>query len=510
MLQPRRRRLLVVCAFLACATTLVAEATSEYMLVPIQADLSLSTDETNRLALLPDLAGLIAVFLAGALAVRFGRRLLVMAGSISFGVGAVLAALAPNVLMLMSGRVLCGLGSVTLSVLGLSLINVTFTEPAHRARAFSALGALTPAVFIIAPTISALLSDTVGWRFVPLIWIVGAVILLVLAQVSIAPDTGPPTHQEIVTPLLAGFALTSFCLAAATVQGGGIIPVIGMALALTASAALVVVMRALRSPALDVRSLRAPGAVFAAGAVFLAFTVNISFYFGLYTQYRYDMPLAMTSMLLALPELAGIGGSVLFGALAARIGPSRAATIALATSAVLASTILAISPTSPVWVVIAVAVLVNFPVTGAIGPLTENFLNFAPDDGSDAASSIQDAVTNIGYVIGGLAVGLIVFTGFERSLTVHLVDRDVPAAQAAAISASIRSGATAEELVDGIDEPTQVLRDALLAEGQGLNRAQNEQMHAGAFLLMGADGLAAVLVALSARRRRGTTSQTIA
>ena len=114
-----QRRLLIVAAFLACAMTLVAEATSEYMLMPIQSDLSLSADETNRLALLPDLAGLIAVFLAGALAVRFGRRSLVIVGALVFGSGAVLVALAPNVLVLMSGRVLCGLGSVTLSVLGL-------------------------------------------------------------------------------------------------------------------------------------------------------------------------------------------------------------------------------------------------------------------------------------------------------------------------------------------------------------------------------------------------------
>jgi predicted MFS family arabinose efflux permease len=505
-----QRRLLIVAAFLACAMTLVAEATSEYMLMPIQSDLSLSADETNRLALLPDLAGLIAVFLAGALAVRFGRRSLVIVGALVFGSGAVLVALAPNVLVLMSGRVLCGLGSVTLSVLGLSLINVTFTEPAHRAKAFAALGALTPAIFIVAPTVSAALSDSVGWRYVPVIWIACAVALLVLAKLSIPRESAPSTRQEIITPLLAGLALTAFCAAAATFDGGGYVPVVALAISLTATVALVVFMRLVRNPALDLRSLRSPGAVLAAGAVFVAFTVNISFYFGLYTQYRYDMPLAMTSMLLALPELAGIGGSVAFGALAARIGPSRAATTALATSALLASTILAITPTSPVWLVIAVAVLVNIPITGAVGPLTENFLNFAPDDGSDAASSIQDAVTNIGYVFGGLAVGLVVFSGFERSLTAQLIDRGVAGPQAAAISASIRNGATAQELVDGANEPTQVLRDALLAEGQSLNRAQNEQMHAGAFLLMGADGLAAVLVALSARRRRGATWQTIA
>jgi DHA2 family methylenomycin A resistance protein-like MFS transporter len=501
-----RRRLLILCAFLAIATALVAEATSEYMLVPIQADLSLSTDETNRLALLPDLAGLIAVFLAGALAVRYGRRMLVTAGSICFGTGAVVVALAPNVLVLMSGRVLCGLGSVTLSVLGLSLINVSFAEPAHRARAFGALGALTPAVFIITPTISAALSDSVGWRFVPLIWIAIAAAVLALAQVSIPRESAPPTRQEFVTPLLAGLALTAFCLAAATVQEGGFIPAVAMALALTASVALVALLRQMRSPALDVRALRAPGAILAAGAVFMAFTVNISFYFGLYTQYRYDMPLAMTSLLLALPELAGIGGSILFGALAARIGPSRSATLALASSAVLAILILAITPTSPVWLVIAIAVIVNVPVTGAVGPLTENFLNFAPSDGSDAASSIQDAVTNIGYVIGGLAVGLIVFSGFERSLTSHLVDRGIPTAQAAAISASMRSGVVSEEIVALAPDRKETLREVLLAEGQSLNKAQNEQIRAGAFLLMGADGIAAALVMLSARRRTLATS----
>jgi len=279
-----------------------------------------------------------------------------------------------------------------------------------------------------------------------------------------------------------------------------------MALALTASVVLVALLRQMRRPALDVRSLRAPGAILAAGAVFMAFTVNISFYFGLYTQYRYDMPLAMTSLLLALPELAGIGGSILFGALAARIGPSRSATLALASAAVLAILILAITPTSPVWLVIAVAVIVNVPVTGAVGPLTENFLNFAPSDGSDAASSIQDAVTNIGYVIGGLAVGLMVFSGFERSLTSHLVDRGIPMAQAAAISASMRSGVVSEEIVDLAPERKETLRDVLLAEGQSLNKAQNEQMRTGAFLLMGADGIAAALVMLSARRRKWATS----
>lgn len=500
-----RRKALVLTAFLAAAITLIAEAMSEYMLVPIQEDMSLTVDEVNRLALMPETVGLIAVFLAGALALRFGRRIVISAGALSFAAGAVLVMVAPNVTVLIAGRVLCGIGSVTLAVLGLSLINITFTDPGQRARAFGVLGAITPLVFIISPTVSAWMSETIGWRYVPLVWLACAFTLLVLALGSVPAALTKPTRQELVTPLLAGLALTALCIAASTLISPGPITVIALVISFASTLALVVLLRRLKTPTLDLRSLRAPGSLLAAGAIIMALAVNISFFIGLYTEYRYEMPAAMGSMLLALPEVAGIAGSLLFGSLAARIGAARSATIAMATAGVMALAVFAITPTSPVGLVIVIAIFVNMPIAGAFGPLAENFLNFAPDDGSDAASSIHDALTNVSFVLGGILVGTIAFTGFQQSLTSQMQEAGVTAARADALASEIRNGAVVAEVVDRSYATEPGLYDLLLVEGGGLNIAQVEALRRGAVMLTGASLIGAGMLVASSRRRRAFT-----
>lgn len=496
-----RRRALAVTAFLASAITLISEATSEYMLIPIQSEMSLSTDEINRLALLPDLAGIIAVFLAGALAVRFGRRRILITSALVFATGSVVVALAPTAAVLIGGRVLCGLGSVTLTVAGLSLINVTFTEPRQRARAFGVLGAITPAVFIATPPLSAWISDALGWRFVPLIWLTSIAILLALALPSVPAMASTPKRQELLTPLLAGLALMSLCVAASTLGEPGPIAALALAVAVLSTVVLVLLLRTWEHPTLDLRILRMPGSLLAVGAILMALTVNISFFLGLYTQYRYDLPLATTAILLALPEVAGIGGSLAFGALAGRVGAGRSATIAMTAAAIASTAMLTITATSPVWWVIAIAILVNLPISGAVGPLAENFLNVAPTDGSDAASAIHDAVTNVGYVLGGLAVGMVAFASFQTTLTGQLVDTGIPAEQATTIAADIRDGVFVSEIVDRSGDIRPRLFDALMVEGNGLNIAQTQALHIAAVILTAANLAGAGMLVVSARRR---------
>ncbi|MEI6362304.1 MAG: MFS transporter [Actinomycetes bacterium] len=498
-----QRRVVIVTAFLASAISLVAEATSEYMLVPIQSEFHLSVDDTNSLALLPFTGGLLVIFAVGALAVRYGRRAVIVASAASMCLGSALVSFAPNAQFLIPGRLLCGLGGVGLTVIGLSLINVSFPEPAHRARAFGALGGLTPAVFIVAPTLSAVVCATFGWRFVPILWFTGSLAVLALALSCLPARARRPTSGELVTPLAAGVALTALCAAVTSLVNGGatVVTVIALVIAVASSVLVAVLVQRMRSPSLDLRVLRRPGAILAAGAVLMALVVNIAFYVNLFIQYEFDLPLPTTAMLLALPEIGGVAGSLALGALAARIGPGRAATIALATAAVLPITMFAISPSSPVWALIILTVLVYIPCAGTLGPLADYFLGFAPDDGSDAASSVHNAVTQVGFVLGGLAVGFFAFTGFQRTLTNELTDRGFSTERSYEIAARVRSGVVAGELVDRSrrDEPD--LNPILVQNGSALSQARVDALHSAAASLMLSSALGAGMLVLSARRR---------
>ena len=152
----------IVTAFLAMAATYVTLASFEFVLVDMQLDLVFSTDSANSLAYMPAAASLIVVFIAGSLADRWGpRRLLVVAITL-FTIGAVLVGLAPNLTWVVLGRILDGVGGVTMAIVALSVINSSVTDPGRRARVFGIYAAVTPAVFMLAPPVSALIVEAAG------------------------------------------------------------------------------------------------------------------------------------------------------------------------------------------------------------------------------------------------------------------------------------------------------------------------------------------------------------
>lgn len=496
-----RRAMLIVAAYLAIAMTFIAEGAYNAMALPIQVDFGITVESANLLRAIPETAGLAIVFVAGALSVRFGRRAMMVVASGAFAGGSALMALAPSPEVLIVARSIGGLGSVALTVVGLSLINVTFTDSGERGRAFGVVAALTPAVFLVVPTLSGLVCDTVGWRVVPALLAVVAVVLLVLARLSIPADESRPAAREMVTPALAGIVLSAFCVAVSSIVERGPLTLGAVAVVVAGTALLVGLMRRLPSPGLDLRILRAPGGLAATAAVFLVFCVTLSFYISVFLQARYAYGVTHTSLLISLCEVAGIGGALAIGRLASRVGSRRAAVLSLSMTAGLSLLFLVLPATSSVWPYIAVAVLVSIFNLGSFGPVTEHMLDLAKDDGSDAASALQEAAASLGYVVGALLIVSVAFSGFEASLSHRLQAGGVSANEAQAIASDIRSGTLTGDLVVREEAKYEALRSVMDQHPHTVERAQADGLRIVALGLSATSGAAALLLL---RRRRRT------
>jgi EmrB/QacA subfamily drug resistance transporter len=117
------------------------------------------------------------ILLAGSLSDIFGRRRVMAAGLIGFGVASILCAVAPSSLFLISSRALQGIAGALLVPSSLALIISSFSG-APQAKAIGTWTAWTGIAFIIGPLLGGFLVDTVSWRMVFAINIVPIVVCL--------------------------------------------------------------------------------------------------------------------------------------------------------------------------------------------------------------------------------------------------------------------------------------------------------------------------------------------
>ena len=497
----RRRRLIIVTAYLASAMTFIEGSSFSTMVVPIQDDFNLSVDAASVLQVFPEMAGLLVVFVAAALAVRLGQRTVLLGAGVAFTAGSLLMAVAPSMGLLSIARLMVGVGTVTMTVMGLSLINLTFEGVAARGRAFGVLAALAPVVALVMPNISAVLCETVGWRTVPLIWAALAAVLLLLT-VTVSPGRRmAPTSGEMLTPVLAGIALSSLCFAATTLTSPSVVTAFALALTTLSTVCLAVVLPRQQRPGLDLRILRTRGGVLAAITLILIWCVSLTFYIGLFIQFRYDYGVVTATLVLTLCEAAAVAGGFFFGFLASRVGPQRAGFAALVAAAALGAGFIVVSWSPSPVMVIVLTTLISFPNVGAVGPLTEHFLNHAPKDGSDSASSMADALSNVGFVAGGALISLVVFASFSMSLTDGLQQRGYTYERAADVADQIRGGLSSEELVAREEAGDPQLRAVLIDDPTTVGDAQNHALGVVGWAFALTFGVAAVLILPGIRRR---------
>ena len=456
--------------FLAMCAGLVAMASFEFVVIPMQTELGFSADDANSLTFMPAAASLLVVFIVGALVDRLGARKVMVVGALVFTLGAVVVGAAQNVGTVTVGRVLGGIGGSTMGIVGLAIINAAVTEPKLRARVFGIFAATVPAMFFLVPPLSALLVEASSWRGVTAVWAVlglGAI----LAALKFAGSTSSVGRRELLTPTLAGVALAGIALGITNISAGWEVALPLFSIGVVAAVALAIALARIAQPSLDLGWTRGPGVRILIIGMIAAAMPNLFFYTNLLLQYRYQESMLVIALLLMIPQAFAVAGGLLSGPISARVGPAKTGAYALLLAAVTSLSGLLVAGDAPIWVPVAVLALSAAPIAAAVGPLTESLLNHAPQELSGVASSVRDGFWTLGGCVGGAIFGAFAFNAFQGRLEQALDATSVTSEQAHLIAQQIRGGGFVAEIATRI--PDAAARDLLVGQASGLLDAQS-------------------------------------
>ena len=123
-----------------------------------------TTEEMIQLTLSLNFLGyFLSSLLVGPLADSFGRRPIILGGSLLFVAGSLLCVLAPNLPLLLAGRVIQGLGVSAPTALAMTVIGDLY-EGDKQIKLFSLMNSLVTITMAGAPILGAFLSQSYGWR----------------------------------------------------------------------------------------------------------------------------------------------------------------------------------------------------------------------------------------------------------------------------------------------------------------------------------------------------------
>lgn len=158
------------------------------------------------------------LLLGGSLGDRLGRRRVFLTGVAIFATASIGCAVAPNVGALVAARVLQGVGSAFLTPGSLAILQASFA-PADRSRAIGAWSGMTGVSSAMGPFVGGWLVDAGDWRWVFLLNVPLAVMVLLVSlrhvPESSNPDAATSTDVSGAVLVAVGLAAGSWGLVSA-------------------------------------------------------------------------------------------------------------------------------------------------------------------------------------------------------------------------------------------------------------------------------------------------------
>jgi EmrB/QacA subfamily drug resistance transporter len=365
------------------------------------------------------LAGLI--LLGGSLGDRMGRRRIFVTGVVWFAVSSALCGLAPDIGVLIGARALQGIGGALLTPGSLAIIQASFASE-DRPRAIGAWSGLGGVAGAAGPLLGGWLVGAAGWRWIFLINLPLAVVVVLVALRHVPETRDPSAHGkfDVLGALLAALALAGItdALIEAPVSGTVLI-VVPAVIGVAAAVAFVMVERRRARPDAPAPPML-PLEVFASrqftvvnvvtfvvytalGGVFFLLVLELQVVSG-FSPLKAGLALLPATVLMLLLSARA-------GALAQRVGPRWLMTGGTLTSAAGVLLLTRIGPhTSYLADVVPGVAVFGLGLSATVAPLTATVLASADVRHAGVASGVNNAVARAAGLLSvaglPLAVGL--------------------------------------------------------------------------------------------------------
>ncbi|REF00099.1 MFS transporter [Thermomonospora umbrina] len=356
------------------------------------------------------------ILLGGSLGDRYGRRRVFVIGVAWFAAASLLCAAAQDVYTLVAARALQGIGGALLTPGSLALIQASFAED-DRPRAVGAWSGLGGVAGAVGPFVGGWLVEAAGWRWVFLVNIPLAVVVIAVAVRHVPESADPRAHGrfDVLGAVLAAVALAgvTYALTEAPEGSGNRALVWGTAVVGVVAGTLFVMVERARSNGrgpqamlpLDVFRSRQFSAVNLVtfvvyggmGVMFFLLVLNLQ----VVSQFS---PIAAGTALLPITVLMLLL-SARAGALAQKVGPRLPMTVGLVVAAAGMLMVSRIGADASYLTGVLPAVIVfGLGLSAVVAPLTATVLASADVGHAGVASGVNNAVARAAGLLAVAAI----------------------------------------------------------------------------------------------------------
>jgi len=408
------------------------------------------------------LALAVAMLPSGLLGDRFGRKRVLLAALVLFGLGSVACAFSPSPEELIAARIELGLAGAALTVMALSAVPVLFPEE-ERPRAVGIWAAANFLALPLGPILGGWILANFWWGWVFLINVPVALVGLI-AIVLLMPESRSAERPGLdIVGLLtssAGLSALMYGLIQAGEHGwggaGAIVPILAAAVlfAVFVSWEARLTQRPGGKPLIDIGLFRSGpftwGTVLAGFAVFGLFGAL----FGLPQYFQAVLGTdAQGAGLRLLPLIGGmVAGAVPADRIAARIGPKATAAIGFTVLALGMAAGATMSAGSGDGFIAAWTFTVGLGAGASLSTAAASALNQLSAERSGVGSALMQTVTKLGPAFGAAILGSVLNSTYQAQLELG----GLPAPAADAVRRSVFGGIAvahqvgSKELLDGV------------------------------------------------------------
>ncbi|WP_326795525.1 MFS transporter [Streptomyces sp. NBC_01808] len=401
-------------------------------------------------------AGLL--FTAGVLGDRLGRKRVLLAGMVVFGVGSVFAAFSGSPAELIGFRTLMGMGGAFVLPATLAII-VNVFERDEQPRAIGIWAGSVGLAIAIGPITGGLLLEHFWWGSVFLVN-VPIISVALIGMVLLVPDSKDPNPGRLdptgVLLSIAGLVLIVYGVVRGGQRADFTAPEVWGAILVGAVVIGLFVWyeRRSRHPALDIGWFRNPrfsASVAVIGLVFFAL-MGVTFFMVFYIQSVRGLS-PLDSGLLLLPLAAA---QLIFAPrsrlVVDRFGARAVCTVAMLGVAAAFAGFLLLDETSPLWILEVLFFVMGTAMAHVMPPATTAIMQSLPREKAGAGSSVNNTFRQVGGALGVAVLGSLLSSVYRGKVT---LPAGAPSAAGESIEATRtfarKAGAAGKKLISEAD-----------------------------------------------------------